>query len=92
MANYEKLASFIIENVGGKENIENVTHCMTRLRFKLTDDSKVNEEELKADKGVVTAQNSGGRYQVVIGTHVGDVCEEIMRLIGKAGAETEAAV
>ena len=91
MANYEKLASFIIENVGGKENIENVTHCMTRLRFKLTDDSKVNEEELKADKGVVTAQNSGGRYQVVIGTHVGDVCEEIMRLIGKAGAETEAA-
>ncbi len=87
MANYEKLASFIVENVGGKENVENVTHCMTRLRFKLTDESKVNEDALKADPGIVTAQNSGGRYQVVIGTHVGNVHEEIMRLIGKAEAE-----
>ena len=69
MANYEKLVSFILEHVGGKENIENVTHCMTRLRFKLKDESKVEETILKSHKGIVTVQSSGGRYQVVIGTH-----------------------
>lgn len=84
MANYEKLVSFIIENVGGKENVENVTHCMTRLRFKLVDDTKVNEDALKANKEIVTAQHSGGRYQVVIGTHVGEVCEEVLKQLGQS--------
>ncbi len=83
MENYEKLAKFIIEHVGGRENIENVTHCMTRLRFKLGDESKVMEEVLKSNKEIVTAQASGGRYQVVIGTHVGDVCEAVLRQLGQ---------
>lgn len=86
MANYEKLVSFIIENIGGKENVENVTHCMTRLRFQLVDDTKVNEDVLKSNKKIVTAQHSGGRYQVVIGTHVGEVCEEVLRQLGQSSA------
>ena len=82
MAKYENLVKFIIDNVGGKENVENVTHCLTRLRFKLNDDSKVNEEALKNNKDIITAQPSGGKYQVVIGTHVGDVYEELLTQLG----------
>ncbi len=82
MANYQKIVSFIIENIGGKENIEDVTHCLTRLRFKLKDDSKVHDDKLSASKEVVTTQFAGGKYQVVIGTHVGDVYEEVIRQLG----------
>ena len=48
----QKLAQFILENVGGKENVESATHCMTRLRLKLKDNSKaniLNREVLNAD-------------------------------------------
>lgn len=89
MKKYEKLVSFIIVHVGGKENIENVTHCMTRLRFKLKDQSKVDEKALKENKEIVTAQSSGGRYQVVIGTHVADVCEEVLRQLNMESMEIE---
>ena len=42
----QKLAQFILENVGGKENVESATHCMTRLRLKLKDNSKANRANL----------------------------------------------
>ena len=51
---YEKLAKDIIKNVGGKENVNSLTHCVTRLRFKLKDESKANTEVLKNMDGVVT--------------------------------------
>lgn len=74
MANkYDGLAKIIIQNVGGRENIASLTHCITRLRFKLKDESKANTEVLKATDGVVTVMKSGGQYQVVIGNHVPDV-------------------
>ena len=82
MANYQKTVSFIIENIGGKENIEDVTHCLTRLRFKLKDDSQLHDDKLSANKDIVTTQFAGGKYQVVIGTHVGDVYEEVIRQLG----------
>lgn len=89
MAKYEELVKFIIENIGGKENIDNVTHCLTRLRFKLKDETKVNEEALKNKKGIITAQPAGGKYQVVIGTHVGDVYEELLVHLGRQFIEQE---
>lgn len=89
MAKYENLVKFIIDNVGGKENVDNVTHCLTRLRFKLNDESKVNEEALKNHKEIITAQPSGGKYQVVIGTHVGDVYEELLVQLGGKNEEKE---
>ena len=58
---YEKLAKDIIKNVGGKENVNSLTHCVTRLRFKLKDESKANTEVLKKMDGVVTVVKSGGR-------------------------------
>lgn len=79
MGKYEQLARKIIDNVGGKENINGLTHCITRLRFKLKDQSKANDDVLKNMDGVVTVMKSGGQYQVVIGNHVpavyADVCE-----------------
>ena len=68
-----------MENVGGKENINSLTHCVTRLRFRLKDESKANDEALKNNPGVGTVMKSAGQYQVVIGNHVplvyADVCE-----------------
>lgn len=77
---YEKLVKEILKDVGGKENINGLTHCITRLRFNLKDEEKANTEELKEVPGVVTVVQSGGQYQVVIGNHVRDVYKEFIEL------------
>lgn len=84
MGKYETLAKEIVKNVGGKENVSSLVHCITRLRFKLKDVSKANDEVLKNMDGVVTVMKSGGQYQVVIGNHVPDVYAEVMPLLGLA--------
>lgn len=73
MSEYDELVDFIIKNVGGIDNIAAVTHCVTRLRFTLKDDSKVNEKNLLKNDEIMTAQWSNKQYQVVIGMHVTDV-------------------
>ncbi|WNS77879.1 beta-glucoside-specific PTS transporter subunit IIABC [Domibacillus sp. DTU_2020_1001157_1_SI_ALB_TIR_016] len=75
---YEQLAREIIANVGGKENVSSLVHCITRLRFKLKDESKANTEVLKNMDDVVTVMKSGGQYQVVIGNHVPDVYKAVV--------------
>lgn len=85
---YEKLVKEILKDVGGKENINGLTHCITRLRFNLKDEEKANTEELKEVPGVVTVVQSGGQYQVVIGNHVRDVYKEFIELSGLS-TETE---
>ncbi|MBQ8068175.1 MAG: PTS glucose transporter subunit IIA [Solobacterium sp.] len=90
MKKYEDLVNYIIRNVGGKENITDVTHCVTRLRFKLKDESRANDEALKANDGVITVMRSAGQYQVVIGNHVPDVYAELtekLDLKNKSAAE-----
>ncbi|WP_085831253.1 PTS transporter subunit EIIC [Collinsella vaginalis] len=82
MADYRELAAFVIKNVGGRENVQDVTHCLTRLRFKLNDEDLVDEDALLANGGIVTAQRSGGRYQVVIGSHVDAVYKEVIHQLG----------
>ncbi len=82
MKNYSELASNIVSNVGGKENIKSLQHCVTRLRFKLVDESKANDEVFKNMDGVVTIVKSIGQYMVVIGEHVADVYDEVCRQIG----------
>lgn len=87
---YEKLATDIIKNVGGKENVISVEHCITRLRFKLKDKSKANTEVLKNMDDVITVIQSGGQYQVVIGNQVGEVFDEVVSIGAfQAGEETE---
>lgn len=79
--NYKELAPKIIEYVGGKENITTHTHCMTRLRFGLKDESKVNEEALKGLKGVQGIVKKGGMFQVVIGPSVEELYKEVAPLL-----------
>lgn len=76
---YDGLARIILQNVGGKENIESLTHCITRLRFKLKDENMANTEILKETDGVVTVIQSGGQYMVVIGNHVADVFDAVVK-------------
>ncbi|MCM3738347.1 beta-glucoside-specific PTS transporter subunit IIABC [Bacillus cytotoxicus] len=77
---YEQLAKDIIENVGGKENVNSVVHCVTRLRFKLKDEGKAKTDVLKNMDGVITVMKSGGQYQVVIGNHVPDVYKAVVEI------------
>ncbi|WP_234123610.1 PTS beta-glucoside transporter subunit IIBCA [Clostridium hydrogenum] len=86
---YEQLAKDIIKNVGGKENVNSLTHCITRLRFKLKDESKANTEVLKNMDGVVTVIKSGGQYQVVIGNHVADVFDDVIAIGGFKSASED---
>lgn len=90
MGKYESLAKDIIKNVGGKENVVSLTHCVTRLRFQLKDESIANTEVLKNMDGVVTVMQTAGQYQVVIGNHVPDVFKDVCAVAGinaNAGAE-----
>ncbi len=82
MGKYENLARDIVKNVGGKENVSCLTHCITRLRFKLKDESKAKDDIIKNMSGVVTVMKSGGQYQVVIGNHVPEVYADVMPLLG----------
>lgn len=82
MGKYESLAKDIIKNVGGKENVVSLAHCVTRLRFQLKDESKANTEVLKNMDGVVTVMISNGQYQVVIGNHVPDVYKDVCVIAG----------
>ncbi len=80
MSNFDSMAKDIVDAVGGVENIEAVTNCMTRLRFSLKNLKKVDEETLKNVKGVQGVVNKNGQFQVVIGTNVSEVCEAIKKL------------
>lgn len=75
---YDGLARIIVQNVGGRDNIVGLAHCVTRLRFKLKDESKANTDILKETDGIVTVIQSGGQYMVVIGNHVPDVYDAVI--------------
>lgn len=77
---YKKLASTILEKVGGEKNVISVGHCATRLRFNLKQDKKADTDFLKNLKGVVGVVNNGGQYQVIIGSDVKDVYKELIKL------------
>ena len=76
---YKNLAETIVSDLGGLENIDQVIHCATRLRFQLKDAKKAETEEIKKIPGVLGVQNSGGQYQVLIGTDVGEVFDEVVK-------------
>lgn len=78
--NHKKLAADILQLVGGDKNIASVTNCMTRLRFHLNDVKKADVEAIKKLKGVQGVVTKNGQFQIVIGTDVGNVCEEIQTL------------
>ncbi|MBS5114048.1 MAG: PTS transporter subunit EIIC [Coprobacillus cateniformis] len=83
--NFKETAKGILENVGGIENIANMTHCATRLRLNLKDVSKANDEAVKSVDGVVNVINKAGQYQVLIGTEVSHVYDEFENLVKGRG-------
>lgn len=82
MAKYEKLCNEILKEIGGKENISFVTHCMTRLRMNVKDKGRIHQDNLKNIKGVLGCQFSGGQFQVIIGQYVDEVYDEFVKLTG----------
>lgn len=77
MSTNKEIAVRVLDAVGGKENVNSVVHCATRLRFKLKDEEKADTNRLIQDDDVIQVVQSGGQYQVVIGSHVSDVYREL---------------
>ena len=77
---YKSLAATILDKVGGKENVNSVVHCATRLRLTLKDESKAQTDILKKTAGVLSVVNAGGQYQIVIGPDVPVVYQEVLAL------------
>ncbi|MEY8446293.1 beta-glucoside-specific PTS transporter subunit IIABC [Enterococcus ratti] len=86
---YQELVEKILKGVGGKENIQSLTHCITRLRFDLNDEKKADTKKLKQTAGIVTVIQSGGQYQIVIGNHVPEVYKEFMEYAGLSEVESK---
>ncbi|EGO5972409.1 TPA: beta-glucoside-specific PTS transporter subunit IIABC [Enterococcus faecium] len=84
MRDYTNLAKQLIQDVGGEKNIRSITHCMTRLRLQLVDESIVDDRAVSSREGVVTVVKSGGQYQIVIGNHVSDVYRAVIKNGGLA--------
>lgn len=74
------IAEEVLKYVGGKENVTDVFHCATRLRFHLKEESKVDETALKKINGVFGTMNAGGMYQVIIGQNVETVFNHLNKL------------
>lgn len=80
--NYDEVASNIIASIGGKENINGVRHCITRVRFRLKDESKADDNVVKNLNGVISVVHGGGEYMVVIGDAVVDVYNAVAAQLG----------
>ncbi|SES02687.1 PTS system beta-glucoside-specific IIA component, Glc family (TC 4.A.1.2.11)/PTS system beta-glucoside-specific IIB component, Glc family (TC 4.A.1.2.11)/PTS system beta-glucoside-specific IIC component, Glc family (TC 4.A.1.2.11) [Gracilibacillus ureilyticus] len=77
---YQKTASAILQYVGGQDNVVHLGHCATRLRFTLHNDNKVETKDLMKIEGVLKIVKSGGQTQVVIGSDVVEVYEQLMKM------------
>ncbi|EGS8238022.1 PTS transporter subunit EIIC [Enterococcus faecalis] len=80
---YQAIAKEILKDVGGKDNIVDVTHCYTRLRFVLRDTKQANKEALLQTEGVISVVESGGQYQVVLGNKVAHVYNALEPLLAQ---------
>lgn len=90
--NYEATASAIVEKIGGKQNISQMTHCVTRLRFVVKDAGKVDADGIKCIEGVLDLVVSSGQYQVVIGPAVEEVYKAALALVGDTPSSDQAAL
>ncbi len=92
---YSVTAKKILKAVGGEKNIQSVTHCMTRLRLILKDESIVNDEEVKKIRGVMGVMKKAGQYQIIIGNDVAACYKEFVKLgsfqekAGESGGSNE---
>ena len=87
MSKNKDIANAIIKQIGGKDNIDSILHCMTRLRFKLKDYSNIKLPEIKGINGVLGAQIAEDSLHVIIGTTVSDVYQEAVAILGVSPQE-----
>ncbi|MFD2698871.1 beta-glucoside-specific PTS transporter subunit IIABC [Paenibacillus shunpengii] len=80
----QQLSKDILKLVGGEENIDQVTHCMTRLRFNLNDNSKADKKTLQNTPGVMGVMINGGQFQVIIGNEVPKVYNALVGNMSKS--------
>ena len=76
---YDNLAKAIVKNLGGSSNIASLTHCVTRLRIVLKDESKIQIDALNATEGVAGTIKGYGQYMIIIGIHVADVYDAVCK-------------
>lgn len=86
---YSKTARQIVDLLGGEKNIRSLAHCMTRLRFGLADDSKIDDEKMKKVPGVMGVVRTGAQYQVIIGNNVQTCYAEVNKIININGNSLE---
>ncbi len=86
---YDALAKFVLDHVGGTENVVSLRHCVTRLRFKLKDESRADTEALENHEWIIDVIQKGGQYQVVIGNDVEDAFDAVMKLGKFAGSASD---
>ncbi|MFK4796455.1 PTS transporter subunit EIIB [Lactococcus petauri] len=73
------MAETILQAIGGVENVENLTHSMTRLRFILKDESKADDDKVKNINGVMGLVKQGGQYQIIVGNNVAAAYAAILK-------------
>ena len=83
--NYSETAASILKNIGGKENVSFVTHCVTRLRITLKDKNLANTNEIEKLDGVYGTKWANGQLQVILGNTVNEVYTELCKLGGFEG-------
>lgn len=88
---YKKMAQQILEYVGGKDNVTGLTHCATRLRFNLKDESKADTEAIQALSGISGVVSKGGQYQVIVGSDVPNVYLPLSQTLNLEGSQKPAA-
>ncbi|WP_205401897.1 PTS transporter subunit EIIC [Streptococcus lutetiensis] len=79
--NYKKLSQEILANIGGESNIESATHCVTRLRLKLKDESEANTSAIENLEGVIGVAKASGQYQIIIGKEIENVYHAFSELL-----------
>ena len=88
---HKKVAAEILEKVGGPANVKASTHCATRLRLTLADESLANDAEVKGIEGVINVAHGGGQYQCIVGAEVPGVYAALQELLPKDAGAGEAA-
>ena len=84
-----KIALQIIDGVGGKDNVSGLTHCFTRLRFVLKDESKASKDKISSIEGVIQVVEASGQFQVVLGNKEEAIYDEIMPLLESTATEDD---
>lgn len=85
---YRQLGIEILAHVGGKQNVNKLTHCATRLWMEFNDDAKVNAKAIEALPGVISVVERGGQFQIVVGNNVQQTFRAMQKEIGNLSEKT----